>query len=64
LDLFTWLSYRCFIAKGEERVPLFGEMGLVSQLGAGISTASEIPGMSGELAGFGEGFVALVSGTD
>ena len=35
LDLFTWLSYRCFIAKGEERVPLFGEMGLVSQLGSG-----------------------------
>jgi hypothetical protein len=35
LDLFTWLSYRWFIAKGEERVPLFGEMGLVSQLGSG-----------------------------
>jgi hypothetical protein len=28
LDLFTWLSYRCFVAKGEERVPLFGEFGL------------------------------------
>jgi len=35
LDLFTWLSYRCFIAKGEERIPLFGEFGLVSQLGSG-----------------------------
>jgi Plasmid encoded RepA protein len=34
LDLFTWLSYRCFGAKGEERVPLFGECGLVSQLGS------------------------------
>jgi hypothetical protein len=33
LDLFTWLSYRCFIAKGRERVPLFGDSGLVSQLG-------------------------------
>jgi hypothetical protein len=33
LDLFTWLSYRCFLAKGEERVPLFGNWGLVSQLG-------------------------------
>src|SRR5215831_3458439 len=22
LDLFTWLSYRCFVAKGEERIPL------------------------------------------
>jgi hypothetical protein len=35
LDLYTWLSYRCFIAKGEERIPLFGEFGLVSQLGSG-----------------------------
>ena len=34
LDLFTWLSYRCFGAKGEERVPLFGDFGLVSQLGS------------------------------
>jgi hypothetical protein len=24
LDLFTWLSYRCFVAKGRERVSLFG----------------------------------------
>ena len=35
LDLFMWVSYRCFTAKGEERVPLFGEFGLVSQLGSG-----------------------------
>ena len=28
LDLFTWLSYRCFTARGRERVPLFGEFGL------------------------------------
>jgi hypothetical protein len=34
LDLFTWLSYRCFIAKGRERVPLFGNTGLVNQLGS------------------------------
>jgi hypothetical protein len=34
LDLFTWLSYRCFVAKGRERVPLFGDSGLVSQLGS------------------------------
>jgi hypothetical protein len=32
LDLFTWLSYRCFVAKGEERVPLFSEWGLANQL--------------------------------
>ena len=34
LDLFTWLSYRCFTARGRERVPLFGQFGLVSQLGS------------------------------
>jgi Plasmid encoded RepA protein len=34
LDLFMWLSYRCFMARGRERVPLFGEFGLVSQLGS------------------------------
>lgn len=34
LDLFTWLSYRCFLARGRERVPLFGELELVSQLGS------------------------------
>jgi Plasmid encoded RepA protein len=34
LDLFTWLSYRCFIAKERERVPLFGETGLANQLGS------------------------------
>ena len=32
LDLFMWLSYRCFVAKGRERVPLFGDFGLVNQL--------------------------------
>jgi hypothetical protein len=34
LDLFMWLSYRCFTARGRERVPLFGNFGLVSQLGS------------------------------
>ena len=29
LDLFTWLSYRCFVANGRKRVPLFGDTGLV-----------------------------------
>jgi hypothetical protein len=35
LDLFTWLSYRCFVANSEERVPLFGAFGLARQLGVG-----------------------------
>jgi hypothetical protein len=34
LDLFMWLTYRCFIAKSEERIPLFGHFGLTSQLGS------------------------------
>jgi hypothetical protein len=34
LDLFMWISYRCFTAGGEERVPLFGDFGLVNQLGS------------------------------
>jgi hypothetical protein len=34
LDLFMWLVYRCFVAKREERIPLFGEFGLTAQLGS------------------------------
>jgi hypothetical protein len=33
LDLFVWLTYRCFASKGPERIPLFGNLGLVQQLG-------------------------------
>ena len=34
LDLFMWLVYRCFVAKREERIPLFGNFGLTAQLGS------------------------------
>ena len=34
LDLYMRLSYRCIAARGEERVPLFGDFGLVNQLGS------------------------------
>jgi hypothetical protein len=33
LDLFMWLSYRCFKARGPESIPIFGELGLVHQIG-------------------------------
>ncbi len=33
LDLFMWLSYRCFVAKSPESIPLFGPLGLTQQLG-------------------------------
>ncbi len=32
LDLFMWLSYRCFVAKGPESIPIFGPSGLVRQI--------------------------------
>ncbi len=34
LDVFMWLSYRCFTAKKPERIPIFGDFGLASQLGS------------------------------
>jgi hypothetical protein len=34
LDLFMWLSYRCFVAKGQEAIPLLGPFGLASKIGS------------------------------
>ena len=34
LDLFMWLSYRCFVANGKAMIPLFGSHGLTSQIGS------------------------------
>jgi len=34
LDLFMWLSYRCFTAKWQERISIFGDFGLAAQLGS------------------------------
>ena len=34
LDLFLWLTHRCFVVQGEESIPLFGEWGLTHQLGS------------------------------
>ena len=33
LDLFMWISYRCFSARGEETIPLHGGLGFAAQLG-------------------------------
>jgi hypothetical protein len=38
LDLFMWLVYRCFVAKREEQIPLFGDFGLTAQLGSVVYT--------------------------
>ena len=42
LDLYTWLTWRCYQAKDTQRIPLFGPMGLANQLGVrGICAGSE-----------------------
>ena len=33
LDLFMWLSYRCFLSKREEAIPIFGAYGVAAQIG-------------------------------
>jgi hypothetical protein len=33
LDLYTWLTWRCYQTKDVQRIPLFGPMGLANQLG-------------------------------
>ena len=34
LDLFMWLVYRCFVSRGPEFIPIFGQCGLVRQIGS------------------------------
>ena len=52
LDLYMWLSYRCFAARGEERVPLFGDFGLVNQLEeCHLCPSSEVPRAIGTVVG-------------
>jgi hypothetical protein len=33
LDLYMWLTYRCFKASGTESIPIFGDFGLAGQIG-------------------------------
>jgi len=44
LDLFMWLCYRCFVSRGQESIPLFGQYSLTTQLG---SVEYSRPGASG-----------------
>jgi len=66
LDLYMWLSYRCFAAGGEERVPLFGDFGLVNQLGSATYARphppSEVPRAIGKVVGPGAHDVAGMPG--
>ena len=34
LDLYMWLSYRCFTAKGPEAIPILGHFGVAGQVGS------------------------------
>jgi hypothetical protein len=34
MDLYVWLAYRCFTAKGPQSIPVFGPDGLAGQLGS------------------------------
>ena len=38
LDLFMWLSYRCFVARGGEAIPLLGPFGLSAAKSGQLST--------------------------
>ena len=65
LDLFMWLSYRCFLAKDKERIPLFGAYGLASQIGS--VKYARLRRFSGEtrlVVGFHTRALAGVSGQD
>ncbi len=64
LDLFMWLTYRCFTAKGPESIPIFGEFGLVSQLGVGeILSPALLQRRIGEVVVDDPGDLAGVSGS-
>jgi hypothetical protein len=45
LDLYVWLSYRCFTARRQESIPIFGTFGLIQQIG---SVCTRVPGVSAQ----------------
>ncbi|MGH9632498.1 MAG: replication protein RepA [Bryobacteraceae bacterium] len=62
LDLYMWLSYRCFKAKGVDTIPIFGEFGLANQIGhSGVLAAAALPGYARAVAQDHSGNVAGVS---
>lgn len=65
LDLFIWLSYRCFWAKGWEAIPLLGDFGLARQIGSIEHTRPRrFPREARRLVGDDPRFVAGVPGED
>ena len=44
LDLYMWLTYRCFKATGTETIPIFGDFGLGrADWNSGILAAAPVP---------------------
>ena len=38
LDMYIWICYRCYTARQEQSIPLFGRIGLINQVGNGEYT--------------------------
>jgi hypothetical protein len=64
LNLFMWLSYRCFLAKAEETIPLFGPRGLANRIGSIEYTASPVSRKAQLLVGVYPCAVAGMPGKD
>jgi len=65
LDLYMWLSYRSFKAKGTESIPIFGEFGLANQLRLRrIQPATSVPGHARTVAPHDTGDLASVPGAN
>jgi len=62
---FMWLCYRCFVSRGQESIPLFGQYGLTTQLGDRSNIrVPALPGDVGSVAGSGSSNLAGMSGAD
>ena len=59
LDLYTWLTWRCYQARDTQRIPLFGPMGLGEPVGrSGLCAGTQIPGKNSPVAGTGPALLA------
>ena len=50
LDLYMWLTYRCFKASGTEAIPIFGDFGLAGQIGTVEYSRAPLPQHVGAVA--------------
>ena len=64
LDPFMWLSHHCFASKAEERIPLFGGLGLAAQLGNVSKPVPQIPEKAAGMVASGQEHVTGVPSSD